>query len=182
MKTVLDRADCADFGCHNSIRLETKHFLNTLALTFISFSGRFVFAMQKHYLFFASDPLVIFMIIPKNVNVLYFGRGSSDELEVARRSSQSTPRMSRARVRDASQDAATQQQHRAFGSLGNMEVHRVNRCVNRGITGNTGKIYKIGSDANEQSTLAKRGKFDENLFPIVKGRVLCTYNNLFMFF
>ena len=55
---MLDRADCADFGCHNSIRLETKHFLNTLALTFISFSGRFVFAMQKHYLFFASDPLV----------------------------------------------------------------------------------------------------------------------------
>ena len=59
LKTVLDRADCADFGCHNSIRLETEHFLNTLALTFISFSGRFVFAMQKHYLFFfASDPLV----------------------------------------------------------------------------------------------------------------------------
>ena len=59
LKTVLDTADCADFGCHNSIRLETKHFLNTLALTFISFSGRFVFAMQKHYLFFfASDPLV----------------------------------------------------------------------------------------------------------------------------
>ena len=58
---MLDRADCADFGCHNSIRLETKHFLNTLALTFISFSGRFVFAMQKHYLFFfASDPLVLF--------------------------------------------------------------------------------------------------------------------------
>ena len=56
---MLDRADCTDFGCHNSIRLETKHFLNTLALTFISFSGRFVFAMQKHYLFFfASDPLV----------------------------------------------------------------------------------------------------------------------------
>ena len=51
LKTVLDRADSADFGCHNSIRLETKHFLNTLALTFISFSGRFVFAMQKHYLF-----------------------------------------------------------------------------------------------------------------------------------
>ena len=49
---MLDRADCAYFGCHNSIRLETKHFLNTLALTFISFSGRFVFAMQKHYLFF----------------------------------------------------------------------------------------------------------------------------------
>ena len=49
---MLDRADCADFGCHNSIRLETEHFLNTLALTFISFSGRFVFAMQEHYLFF----------------------------------------------------------------------------------------------------------------------------------
>ena len=40
LKTVLDRADCADFGCHNSIRLETKHFLNTLALTSMSFSGR----------------------------------------------------------------------------------------------------------------------------------------------
>ena len=52
LKTVLHRADCADFGCHHSIRLETKHFLNTLALTFISFSGCFVFAMQKHYLFF----------------------------------------------------------------------------------------------------------------------------------
>ena len=58
LKTVLDRADCADFGCHNSIRLEAEHFLNTLALTFISFSGCFVFAVQKHYLFFASDPLV----------------------------------------------------------------------------------------------------------------------------
>ena len=57
---MLDRADWAVFGCHNSIRLESKHFLNTLALTFISFSGRFVFAMQKHYLFFASDPLVQF--------------------------------------------------------------------------------------------------------------------------
>ena len=55
---MLDRADCADFGGHNSIRLEAEHFLNTLALTFISFSGRFVFAVQKHYLFFASDPLV----------------------------------------------------------------------------------------------------------------------------
>ena len=53
---MLDRADCA---LHNSIRLEKRHFVNTLALTFISFSGRFVFAMQKHYLFFASDPLVI---------------------------------------------------------------------------------------------------------------------------
>ena len=54
LKTVLDRADCADFGCHNSIRLETKHFLNTLALTFISFSGRYA----KTSFFFASDPLV----------------------------------------------------------------------------------------------------------------------------
>ena len=52
LKTMLDRADCADFGCYNSIRLETKLFLNTLALTFISFSGHFVFAMQKHYPFF----------------------------------------------------------------------------------------------------------------------------------
>ena len=49
---ISHRADCPDFGCHNSIRLETEHFLYTLALTFISFSGRFVFAMQKHYLFF----------------------------------------------------------------------------------------------------------------------------------
>ena len=68
---MLDRADCADFGCHNSIRLETKHFLNTLALTFISFSGRFVFALQKHYLFFfASDPLV--MIAPGWPNMPWF--------------------------------------------------------------------------------------------------------------
>ena len=50
-KTGLDRADYADFGCHNSIRLEAEHFLNTLALTVISFSGRFVFAVQKHSFF-----------------------------------------------------------------------------------------------------------------------------------
>ena len=55
---MLDRADYANFGCHNSIRLEAEHFVNTSALTFISFSGRFVFAVQKHYLFFASDPQV----------------------------------------------------------------------------------------------------------------------------
>ena len=55
---MLDRADYAHFGCHNSIRLEAEHFLNTLALTVISFSGRFVFAVQKHHFFFASDPLV----------------------------------------------------------------------------------------------------------------------------
>ena len=60
---MLDRADYADFGCHNSIRLEAEHFLNTLALTFISFSERFIFAVQKHYFFFASDPLV-FLILP----------------------------------------------------------------------------------------------------------------------
>ena len=58
---MLDRADCADFSCHNSIRLETEHFLNTLALTFISFSGRFVFAMQKHYLFFCERSSSLYM-------------------------------------------------------------------------------------------------------------------------
>ena len=51
-KTVLDRAEYADFGCHNSIMLEAEHFLNTLPLTFISFSGCFVFVVQKHFLFF----------------------------------------------------------------------------------------------------------------------------------
>ena len=40
--------------------LLAEHFLNTLALTFISFLGHFVFAVQKHYLFFASKPLVTF--------------------------------------------------------------------------------------------------------------------------
>ena len=58
---MLDRADCADFGCHNSIRLETEHFLNTLALTFISFSGCFVFAMQKYYLFFCERSSSLFL-------------------------------------------------------------------------------------------------------------------------
>ena len=67
---MLDRADCTDFGCHNSIRLETEHFLNTLALTFISFSGHFVFAMQKHYpFFFQSDPLVIYIIVNYFLNI-----------------------------------------------------------------------------------------------------------------
>ena len=68
LKTVLDRVDCADFGCHNSIRLETEHFLNTLALTFISFSGRFVFAMQKHYLFFCerSSSFCLLSMSPKS--------------------------------------------------------------------------------------------------------------------
>ena len=50
-KTVLDRADYADFGCHNSIRLEAEDFLHTLALTVISSSGHFVFAVQKHSFF-----------------------------------------------------------------------------------------------------------------------------------
>ena len=71
---MLDRADCADFGCHNSIRLEMKHFLNTLALTFISFSGRFVFAMQKHYLFFASDPLVEIVMYQFDLLLVFFSR------------------------------------------------------------------------------------------------------------
>ena len=60
---MLDRADCADFGCHNSIRLETKHFLNTLALTFISFSGRFVLLCKNIIFFFASDPLVLLLVV-----------------------------------------------------------------------------------------------------------------------
>ena len=50
LKTVLDRADCADFGCHNSIRLETEHFLNTLALIFISFSGRIAKTLSFFFL------------------------------------------------------------------------------------------------------------------------------------
>ena len=48
-KTMLDRADYANFGCHNSIRLEAEHFLNTLALTFISFLGR---GDSKNIIFF----------------------------------------------------------------------------------------------------------------------------------
>ena len=48
---MLDRADYADFGCHNSKRLEAEHFLNTLALNVISFSGCFVFAVQKQSFF-----------------------------------------------------------------------------------------------------------------------------------
>ena len=57
---MLDRVDCADFSCHNNIRLEMKHFLNTLALTFISFLGTLCFSYAKTLsLFFASDPLVI---------------------------------------------------------------------------------------------------------------------------
>ena len=67
---MLDRADCADFGCHNSIRLETKHFLNTLALTFISFSGRFVFAILSF--FFASDPLVFACFELSSVQVFFY--------------------------------------------------------------------------------------------------------------
>ena len=84
---MLDRADCADFGCHNSIRLETKHFLNTLALTFISFSGRFVFAMQKHYLFvFASDPLVFLLTCPIHIglsNVFSMSNSVNESLELS---------------------------------------------------------------------------------------------------
>ena len=36
----------------------TKSIADSQYFSNISFSGRFVFAMQKHYLFFASDPLV----------------------------------------------------------------------------------------------------------------------------
>ena len=72
-KTMLDRADCVDFGCHNSVRLEAEHFLNTLALTFISFSGRFVFAVQKHCLFSANNPLVILGCINKFIHTFFKG-------------------------------------------------------------------------------------------------------------
>ena len=60
---MLDRADYADFGCHNSIRLKAEHFLNTLALTFIFFSGCFVFAVQKHYPFFGKRSSGVFFVI-----------------------------------------------------------------------------------------------------------------------
>ena len=56
---------------HNSIRLEAEHFLNTLALTVLSFSGRFVFAVQKHSFFFASDPLVLICMFVYSVIWLY---------------------------------------------------------------------------------------------------------------
>ena len=59
-KTMLDRADYADFGCHNSIRIKAEHFLNTLALTFIFFVGTLCFCCAKTLsFFFASNPLVI---------------------------------------------------------------------------------------------------------------------------
>ena len=63
MKTVLDRADYTDLGCHNSIRPEAEHFLNTLALTFISFLGCFVFLCKNIIFSFASDPLVNFKAV-----------------------------------------------------------------------------------------------------------------------
>ena len=74
---MLDRADYADFGGHNSIRLEAEHFLNTLALTVVSFLGCFVFAVQKHYLFFASNPVVFFYFrsIPLALSVSWFMLG-----------------------------------------------------------------------------------------------------------
>ena len=49
-----------------------KHFLNTLALTFISFSGRFVFAMQKHYFFFcerSSNSFCLFVKLAEDVEL-----------------------------------------------------------------------------------------------------------------
>ena len=57
---MLDRAEYADFGGHNSIRLEAEQFLNTLAITFISFSGRFVFAVQKHLFLQAIPSLFLY--------------------------------------------------------------------------------------------------------------------------
>ena len=66
LETVLDRADYTDFGCHNSIRLEAEHFLNTLPLIVISFSGHVVFAVQKYYLIFVSDPLVFVFVFMQN--------------------------------------------------------------------------------------------------------------------
>ena len=51
-KTVLDRADYADFGCHNSIRLEAGHFLKTLALTRYILFGTLSFCCAKTFSFF----------------------------------------------------------------------------------------------------------------------------------
>ena len=59
LKTVLDRADCADFGYHNSIRLQTEHFLNTLALIFFPFWDALFLLCKNIIFFFASDPLVL---------------------------------------------------------------------------------------------------------------------------
>ena len=67
LKTVLDRADYADFGCHNSIRLEAEHFLNPLALIVISFSGCFIF--------FASDPVIFYPTAPKGCRGIVFTHG-----------------------------------------------------------------------------------------------------------
>ena len=51
---MLYRADCADFGCHNSIRLETKHSTHLYILF-----GTLCFCYAKTLsFFFASDPLV----------------------------------------------------------------------------------------------------------------------------
>ena len=58
LKTVLDRATTLTLVATTVLRLEAEHFLNTLALTFISFSGRFV----------ASDPLVQSLLLQ---NVLF---------------------------------------------------------------------------------------------------------------
>ena len=63
------------------MRLEAEHFLNTLALTFISFSGRLVFAVQKCYLVckrssssYSSD----------NVDTVKVVQNVSDTLETAK--------------------------------------------------------------------------------------------------
>ena len=53
LKTMLDRAILMKFLSRQNggqrLYIQAEHFLNTLALTFISFLGRFVFAVQKHY-------------------------------------------------------------------------------------------------------------------------------------
>ena len=80
---MLDRADYADFGCHNSIRLEAEHFRNTIALTIISFSRRFVFAVQKHSFFFASDPPVTIAItLNLNPGILLKNKKTKDNFGV----------------------------------------------------------------------------------------------------
>ena len=50
-KTMLDRADYADFGCHNSIRLEAEHFLNTLSTHLNILFGMLCFCCAKSFFF-----------------------------------------------------------------------------------------------------------------------------------
>ena len=61
LKTMLERADYADFGCRNSIRLKAEYFLNTLALTLYPFQDALFLLCKNIIFFFASDPLVFFL-------------------------------------------------------------------------------------------------------------------------